>query len=62
MVKGNPARLRVHNQDRPTLVRNSEGLPADLAALHATFSQPSASQAREFSSLENSDAVGGCAR
>ena len=29
---------------------------------HATFSQPSASQARESSSLENSDAVGGCAR
>lgn len=29
---------------------------------HATVSQPSASQARESSSLENSDAVDGCAR
>ena len=47
------------NQNRATLVRESKGVPTNLAAFHATFSQPSASQARGSSSLENSDAVGG---
>jgi hypothetical protein len=42
-----------------TLIWKSKGVPADLSALHATFSQPSASQARGSSSLANSSRFDG---
>jgi len=47
------------NQDRASFVPESKGVPTNLAALHATFSQPLASQARDSSSLENSCVLGG---
>ena len=44
------------------LIGEAEGIPADLSALQATFSQSSPSQARGSTSAENSVGVGGIAR
>src|ERR1017187_1610968 len=50
------------NQHRPPLIGKPKGVPADLAALHWTPSQPPASQASGSSSAENSSREGGADR
>ena len=50
------------DQTRATLIRRPKCVPADLAALQPTSSQPSASHASGSSSLENSSRLGGKAR
>src|ERR1041384_8344777 len=48
------------NQNRAAFVRASKCIPTNLAAFHATFSQPPDSQASGSSSVANSTGVGGC--
>src|ERR1041384_6758228 len=48
------------NQNRAAFVRQSKCVPTNLAAFHATFSQPPDSQASGSSSVANSTGVGGC--
>ena len=50
------------DQDWPTLVRTPKRVPADLASVHPSFSQPSASHASCSSSFENSSLLGGSER
>jgi len=49
------------NQNGATLIRGSEGIPADFAPVQPIPSQPSASHASGSSSVENSSLRGGIA-
>src|SRR5690606_7509778 len=51
-------RLASKDEDRSPLVWWSKRVPTNLAALHPTFSQPSASQSRSSSAWENSSTAG----